>query len=582
MSRIRCLIGFLALVVSFTPVHAAVVVIANPTDASVTVTIAHPTGTPNTATLAPGEARPFPVGRVAEIRFTANGKAHSYQLDPYTAYVFTKTGFQGIEMAATMPKPEDVPAEPVEPKPLRIVAKLLVDEAQPRTKMAWEKALRKRVEATSALLERQLGVTIEVADVGAWTTAAPADDLPTRLKDFEQQVKPAGGQLMLGFTSRPVASGTHNLGATRGPLHSHVLVSEGTLKTEAEEVELLYHELMHLFGAAHSPDPSSAMRAKLGDGQARSLKFRIGLDPLNLLAVAIWTETLRGGQVKTWADLPPLTRDRLEVIYKTILHALPNDPVATEYLTHLAKVKPEADPKPSTTKRVAAPKEDAIRAVVQGVTRKATELAKLADRPKGDQLTAEYVKVAAAVAATQAEDMRATAFLVGLGIALDDSTVLRKNPVTGKLCEAVESDPERRERIAVLGLPTMRHRRDLCQHFVVSAALAEMQGPALAEAAGLLKELADLDGASGFSFADLAADYAGVAFAQKVKKTPAVLATLAKEFAVADYVPVVTGLREGLSRTRFEADFGSTSDPRLLNALEEARARVIELPAYKK
>lgn len=574
MSRIRWLLVLLTLSV-LSPARAAVVVIANPTDESVTVTIAHPTGTPHTATLAPGEARPFPVGRVAEVRFTANGKAHSYQLDPYTAYVFTKSGFQGIELAAAMPKPDDVPAEPVEPKPLRIVAKLLVDEAQPRTKVAWEKTLRKRVEATSALLDHQLGVTIEVTDVGAWTTAATADDLPTRLKDFEQQVKPTGGQLMLGFTSRPVAPSTHNLGATRGPLHSHVLVREGSLKTEPEEVELLYHELMHLFGAAHSPDSSSAMRAKLGDGQARSLKFRIGLDPLNLLAVAIWTEALRSGQVKTWADLSPLTRDRLEVIYKTILHVLPDDRVATEYLTLLAKLKPKAE-------LVASPKEEAIRKVVQAVTRTATVLAKQPDRPKDDKLTAEYVKAAAAAATTLGEDVRAAAFLIGLGIALDDSTLLRKNPVTGRLCAAVESDAERRERIAVLGLPTMHQRRDLCQHFAVSAALAEAQGPALAEAAGLLKELADLEGASGFSFADLAADYAGVAFAQKVKKSPAVLATLAKEFTVADYVPPITGLREGLSRQQFEADYGSAGDPRLLNALEAVRARVIELPAYKK
>ena len=562
--------------------RAAVVVIANPTDESVTVTIMPKTGKPQSATLAPGEARPFPVGRVAEVRFTANGKDHAYQLDPYSAYVFTKSpaglGFQGIELAAPMPKSDDIPAEPVEPKPLRIVAKLLVDEAQPRTKAAWEKLLRTRVETTSALLERQLGVTLEVADVGAWKTAEIADDLHTRLKDFEQTVKPTGGQLMIGFTSRPVAPGTHNLGSTRGPLHSHVLVREGALRTEPEEVELLYHELAHLLGAAHSPDSTSAMRTKLGDGQARSLKFRIGLDPLNLLAVAIWCEELRGGKVKTWADLSPPTRERLDVVYKTIRHALPDDPVATEYLALLAKPKPEAEP----TKSVASPKEDAIRAVVQAVTRKATELAKRPDRPKDDKLTAEYVKAAAAVAATQEEDLRAPAFLIGLGITLDDSTVLRKNPVTRKLCEAAESDEERGQRLAALGLPTMHHRRDLCQHFVVSAALAEVQSPALAEAAGLFKELADLNGASGFSFADLAADYAGVAFAQKVKKTPAVLTQLTKEFAVADYVPSVTGLRDGLSRQRFEADYGTAGDPRLTKAMDEVRARVAEMEAYKK
>jgi len=57
---------------------------------------------------------------------------------------------------------------------------------------------------------------------------------------------------------------------------------------------------------------------------------------------------------------------------------------------------------------------------------------------------------------------------------------------------------------------------------------------------------------------------------------------LAKEFAVADYVPSVTGLREGLSRKRFEADYGSAGDPRLTKAMEEVRARVNEMAAYKK
>ncbi len=276
---LACVLVALSLTAS---ARAAVVVIANATDTGVTVKIAHKTGKPVTATLAPGEALPFPVGRVAEVRFTAGGKDHAYQLDPYTAYVFTNQGFQGIELVAPMPKPDDVPAEPAEPKPLRIVAKLLVDEAEPRTKAAWEKALRKRAEATSALLERQVGVTVEVADVGTWTTAPAADDLQSRLADLEQAVKPTGGQLVIGFTSRPVAPGSHNLGTTRGPLHSHVLVHEGVLKTEPEAVELLFHELTHLLGAAHSPDPNSAVRPKLGDGKARSLKFRIGLDPLNI------------------------------------------------------------------------------------------------------------------------------------------------------------------------------------------------------------------------------------------------------------------------------------------------------------
>jgi hypothetical protein len=53
-----------------------------------------------------------------------------------------------------------------------------------------------------------------------------------------------------------------------------------------------------------------------------------------------------------------------------------------------------------------------------------------------------------------------------LPIALDDSTILRNNPLVRSMVRSVESDAERKERIAALGSPTVRKRRDLCQHFL--------------------------------------------------------------------------------------------------------------------
>jgi hypothetical protein len=361
-------------------------------------------------------------------------------------------------------------------------------------------------------------------------------------------------------------------------------VSEPALATEAERVELLAHGLVHLLGAAHSPDPFSLVRPTLGDGKARSAKFRVGLDPLNALAVGIWAEEMRDGELKEWADLRPPARARLIAVYKTIASALPDDPTAKAAAARLERLAPMAQREAAADGPALTAKQQAVRKVVRAVAIRAADLSRLpdAERPKGDKLTAELVRTAAAVAATEEEEMQPAALLIGLGLALDHSTTLRDNPLTRNFCRAVESDAERRERTAALGSPTMRGRRDLCQHFVVSAALAELLNPTAAEAAGLLKERLDMAGVSGFSFADLAANFAGIAFAREVRRDPRAVARASVTFEVEEFVPDVTGLAEGLSKERFKADYGSETDPRFRKALDEVRKRVRELPVYNK
>src|SRR5439155_12630756 len=104
---------------------------------------------------------------------------------------------------------------------------------------------------------------------------------------------------------------------------------------------------------------------------------------------------------------------------------------------------------------------------------------------------------------------------------------------TAALCRRAESDAERKQRLAVLGAPTMRGRRDLAQHFVVSCALVAVVGESLAEAAGLFKEQQDArPGGSGFSFVDLNADLAGVALAMRLKRGGISLEMLEKSYRV--------------------------------------------------
>ena len=132
----------------------------------------------------------------------------------------------------------------------------------------------------------------------------------------------------------------------------------------------------------------------------------------------------------------------------------------------------------------------------------------------------------------------------------------------------------------MIGAPTLLGRNDLARHFFFSAAMTALSSPAIAESAGLLKEMRDAQGTSGFSFADLAADLAGIAMADYVKNSDARLAELARSFTIAKFVPRVTGLREGLSFAEFQETYGSTSDPRFLKDVELVRTSVKQLPVY--
>jgi hypothetical protein len=205
-----------------------------------------------------------------------------------------------------------------------------------------------------------------------------------------------------------------------------------------------------------------------------------------------------------------------------------------------------------------------------------------ASRRTKDELTAYYFREAAAAAQRVPAEHQAAAFLLALGIGLDDDMLMRKNPVTRRLWLQIESDDERKKRLEVIGEPTVQGRHDLCQHFVVSCALTAQLGVKNAEAAGVMKEMLDArPGGSGFSFADLSADLAGVTFAKGIIADPKLLAKVEKSFVVADYALSPKGLVEGLTEEEFAKQYGGVTDKRFLSRLEELRADVLALPGFK-
>jgi hypothetical protein len=587
------------------PASAAVVVIGNNSNDAISFELKPDSGEKQSEKLAPGEARAFACDKTAVATFTSTDKQNVLELDAYSVYVFTSrnntTELHGVKLEGNAPPVGNPTPATASAATHKVAVKLLVDDSERRTKAVWEPALKKRFAQAAEILKAAANVSFEVTEVGTWDADPNAADLFALQEDFKKVVPTEPMTLAIGYTSRRLQPLPNEkavpFAAPVVALQSHLLIREGDPRSESERVEVLVQQLGRYLGAVTCPDRSSAMRPRLGDGQAVQAKFRIGFDPLNVLAMNLTADDLRTGKVKRLSDLSPTTQIRLGRIYGTFLTAVPDERLPDNYLGMLDRagivpggVVPAGGvpvaPKPASPVERSA-KEEAVRIVVKAVAAKAEANAKLPAtgqpaRLKGDALTAAYVQEAALTAASLDKEYRQAAFLLGIGLALDDSTVLRDNPITGAFCKAVETDDERRQRLVVLSIPTIRGRRDLCQHFVISAALTEMAGPELAETAGLMKEQSDMTKASGFSFADLCADFSGIEFAKRLKRDPArELAAVGKKFAVDDYVAKIDGFRDGISAERFKADFVSTTNVKFKDAYNAVWKRVRELPMYR-
>jgi hypothetical protein len=223
------------------------------------------------------------------------------------------------------------------------------------------------------------------------------------------------------------------------------------------------------------------------------------------------------------------------------------------------------------------------RLVLAAIVAAARDNSRLTIPRKADALTDYYIRSATAAARCLPEKQRVPALLLALGVALDRSALMRNNPATAIAWRRIESDAERTERLKVLGTPTVHARHDLAQHFAVSAALTALLGAKAAEVAGVLKELLDAEpGGSGFSFADLAADLSGVAFAQRLLDDPARLAGIEKTFSVAAYAVPPKGLTEDLTIEQFTTKYGSVRDTRFRKELEALRKKVQALSGHEK
>jgi hypothetical protein len=130
-------------------------------------------------------------------------------------------------------------------------------------------------------------------------------------------------------------------------------------------------------------------------------------------------------------------------------------------------------------------------------------------------------------------------------------------------------------------------RQDLRLHFVISAGLKILTDQGISTAIGEFKELLDAGkGGSGFSFVDLAADRAGVRFAETATD-PSEGAIRLQELLSGNpseqlFFPPITDLPENMPKVEFELRYSGVDSAAYNSMVREIDRRIDLCPAYGK
>jgi hypothetical protein len=184
------------------------------------------------------------------------------------------------------------------------------------------------------------------------------------------------------------------------------------------------------------------------------------------------------------------------------------------------------------------------------------------DLPRGDALFGASLQTIFAPMSSSKGSMieQNRSAILAWGIALGDPRLAR--------FVGLEPDSELVRRATEISQGTiLRGRGDWPRHYAVSAALVVVEHPWVSDASGLMKEEADaLSQGSGFSFGDLAADRAGVRFAQAATASDAsakrMQLRLQGTFKLDEFFPEILDFPENLTVQDFRQKFGSVGSER--------------------
>ncbi|WP_416307680.1 hypothetical protein [Neptunicella sp. SCSIO 80796] len=131
----------------------------------------------------------------------------------------------------------------------------------------------------------------------------------------------------------------------------------------------------------------------------------------------------------------------------------------------------------------------------------------------------------------------------------------------------------------------LSRRRDLCQHFLYSAAIEILSQQGISIAVGEFKELMDRSTeGSGFSFADLSADMAGIKLAQMATDpefASIIQQRITPQTKETDYFPFIADLPEGLHKEQFNQQIGDVDSEQYKQKRQLIEQRINSLPLFQ-
>ncbi len=285
--------------------------------------------------------------------------------------------------------------------------------------------------------------------------------------EFAQKVRPAPRgwrSVSRATTNGSTARCTWAERTARWPRTSSFANRPGQV-SEPERLEVLVHELGHFLGAAHTSDKASVMRPKLGDRQSAAKTFRIGFDAPNTLIMSLIAEEMRTRHIWHPSVLSPEAKTAVRGAYMALAQTIPQDPVSTSAIESLGPPPPPArparQPEPGDHQRRTARR-------CRPSSRRPARTRNCPSPPKTrgprsggptTSLTVYYVRRAAAAARQLPPQVGPPAFLLGLGVALDDSNFVRDKAALNEVWQKIEPDDQRQTRLLILGTPTMLKRQ---------------------------------------------------------------------------------------------------------------------------
>jgi hypothetical protein len=217
-----------------------------------------------------------------------------------------------------------------------------------------------------------------------------------------------------------------------------------------------------------------------------------------------------------------------------------------------------------------------------------------------ESLLAYYNEIGATSRTVNVKSVSLEKFLKPLFLLARERTMVSGNPIaenksailalaiyiSGKSIDKFAGSIESKDRLKPRKVKlTLRKRHDLAQHFIISSCLFVTAGKELSDALGLFKELDDSKGGSGFSFADLAADQAGVRFAKfatdSTHKAGLLQQKMSAVLSESDFMPPIDKLPENIMELEFKRQYKDIDGRSYQIVNEEIDRRISTCPIYQ-